>query len=230
MAALTRYQQGWPVMEEMQRIVDNAFQNGPGQGQLPAFVQGPCTERNDSSTRKSYAGPHSNDMASPPCLRTGQTAGAGPAPMSFRASGRQRDGSRSRRAGLPARKGEETMGQPVVHFEVVGKDGAALQSFYSDLFGWKIDSNNPMQYGVISQESNGGIGIGGGIGQGPDGYAGHVTFYVGVPDVEAALAEAERLGGTRTMGPEQVMEDIEIGLFTDPEGHTIGVIKIPAES
>ena len=36
------------------------------------------------------------------------------------------------------------MGQPVVHFEVVGKDGAALQSFYSELFGWEIDANNPM--------------------------------------------------------------------------------------
>jgi hypothetical protein len=30
-----------------------------------------------------------------------------------------------------------------------------------------------------------------------------VTFYVGVPDVGAALAEAERLGGKRRMGPEQ---------------------------
>lgn len=62
---------------------------------------------------------------------------------------------------------------------------------------------------------------------GPDGYAGHVTFYVGVPDVEAALAQAESLGGSRTMGPEKVMEDVEIGLFQDPEGHLIGVVKTP---
>ena len=27
------------------------------------------------------------------------------------------------------------MGQPVVHFEVIGKDGAGLRSFYSELFG-----------------------------------------------------------------------------------------------
>jgi hypothetical protein len=27
------------------------------------------------------------------------------------------------------------------------------------------------------------------------------------------------------MGPETVMEGVEIGLFTDPEGHLIGVIK-----
>lgn len=120
------------------------------------------------------------------------------------------------------------MGQPVVHFEVVGKDGPALQSFYSELFGWNIDTNNPMGYGIVAREDNvnsDGIGIGGGVGQGPEGYPGHVTFYVEVPDVEAALAQAESLGGTRMMGPDEVMEGLVIGLFTDPEGHTVGLVK-----
>jgi predicted enzyme related to lactoylglutathione lyase len=70
-----------------------------------------------------------------------------------------------------------------------------------------------------------GIGIGGGIGAAPEGYDGHVTFYVEVPDVEAALAKAESLGGSRMMGPEQPMEGIEVGLFNDPEGRTVGVVK-----
>jgi uncharacterized protein len=120
------------------------------------------------------------------------------------------------------------MGQPVVHFEVVGKDGPALQSFYSELFGWKLDTNNPMGYGVVVREDNvnsDGVGIGGGVGQGPEGYPGHVTFYVEVPDVEAALAQAESLGGTRMMGPDEVMEGLVIGLFTDPEGHIVGLVK-----
>lgn len=120
------------------------------------------------------------------------------------------------------------MGQPVVHFEVIGKDAAALRTFYSDLFGWQIHADNPMNYGIVDREENlspEGFGIGGGIGQGPDGYDGHVTFYIGVPDVEAALAKAESLGGTRTMGPDKVPDGPEIGLFTDPEGHTIGVVN-----
>jgi predicted enzyme related to lactoylglutathione lyase len=70
-----------------------------------------------------------------------------------------------------------------------------------------------------------GAGIGGGIGSGPEGYDGHVTFYVEVPDVEEALAKAESLGGSRMMGPEKPMEGIEIGLFGDPEGHIVGVVK-----
>ncbi len=121
------------------------------------------------------------------------------------------------------------MGQPVVHFEVIGKDGDALRSFYGDLFGWQIDADNPMKYGIVQREGNtnaAGVGIGGGIGgPGPDDYAGHVTFYVEVPDVEAALANAEGLGGTKIMGPEEISEGIEIALFNDPEGHVIGLIK-----
>lgn len=120
------------------------------------------------------------------------------------------------------------MGHPVVHFEVVGTDGAALQSFYSELFEWKIDADNPMGYGMVQREENlsaEGIGIGGGVGQAPEGYGGHVTFYVEVPDVEGALAEAVSLGGTRMMGPEEVMPGLEIGLFNDPQGHTIGLVK-----
>jgi uncharacterized protein len=119
------------------------------------------------------------------------------------------------------------MGQPVVHFEIVGADGEKLQSYYSELFGWEIDANNPMKYGIVPREGNlnkDGVGIGGGVGTGPEGYPGHVTFYVEVPDVEAALAKAESLGGTRTMGPDEIMDGLVIGLFTDPEGHVIGVI------
>ena len=131
----------------------------------------------------------------------------------------------------PRRRGRkgESIGQPVVHFEVIGRDAAKLQSYYSDLFGWEIDSNNPMNYGMVPREGNvspDGIGIGGGIGgPGPDDYPGHVTFYVAVPDVEAALAKAESLGGSRVMGPEKVMDMVEIGLFNDPEGHLVGVVK-----
>ena len=120
------------------------------------------------------------------------------------------------------------MGQPVVHFEVVGKDAEALRSYNSELFGWEIDASNTVGYGLVQREGNvnaDGVEIGGGVGGGPDGYPGHVTFYVEVPDVEATLAKAAELGGTRMMGPEKPMDMVEIGLFTDPEGHVIGVAK-----
>ena len=120
------------------------------------------------------------------------------------------------------------MGSPIVHFEITGTDGPALQKYYAELFGWDVDANNEFKYGIVAREGNtndDGVGIGGGISSGPEGYPGHVTVYAQVPDVEAALAKAESLGGTRVMGPEKIMERIVLGQFLDPEGHVIGLTQ-----
>jgi predicted enzyme related to lactoylglutathione lyase len=119
------------------------------------------------------------------------------------------------------------MGNAVVHFEVIGKDAQKLHGFYSNLFGWEINADNPMNYGMISREGNTDrdVGIGGGIGAAPEGADGHVTFYVSVDDVEQALQKAEGLGATRVFGPEKIMDQVEIALFSDPEGHLIGLVK-----
>jgi uncharacterized protein len=120
------------------------------------------------------------------------------------------------------------MGSPVVHFEIIGKDGEKLKSYYSELFGWNVTSDNPMNYGVIDREENqnaDGIGIGGGI-MGMEGGPSYVTVYVEVEDCEAALAKAEELGGKRVMGPDEVGgQGILIGQFEDPEGHMVGVLE-----
>ena len=134
-------------------------------------------------------------------------------------------------AATSGRHGDEEnrpLGRPVVHFEIIGRDGERLRAYYGALFGWRFDTANPMDYGLVAREDNtrpDGTGIGGGVGSAPNGYAGHVTFYVDVPDVEAALEEATRLGGRRVMGPHTVGEGIEIGQFVDPEGHLVGVLR-----
>jgi predicted enzyme related to lactoylglutathione lyase len=115
------------------------------------------------------------------------------------------------------------MGQPVVHVEVVGKDGNALRGFFGEMFGWKFsEPMGPTDYSTLEEQE----GVGGGVGVGPEGYPGHVTFYVQVPDVGAALDKAESLGGSRMMGPDEVPGvGIVIGLFSDPEGHVIGLMS-----
>ena len=123
------------------------------------------------------------------------------------------------------------MGQPVVHFEILGKDAERTQGYYSELFGWDIQPlgfENPTSYGLVQREANvnaQGAGIGGGVGNAPEGHPPHTTFYVEVPDAEAALAKAESLGGQRTMGPDQVPGGPVIGLFRDPDGNTVGVVQ-----
>ena len=49
------------------------------------------------------------------------------------------------------------MPNPVVHFEIQAKDSKGMQEFYSQLFGWHIDDNNPMDYGMVDTHAEGGI-------------------------------------------------------------------------
>jgi predicted enzyme related to lactoylglutathione lyase len=123
------------------------------------------------------------------------------------------------------------MGQPVVHFEIIGKDPAKLRDYFGELFGWEFDLpspvseavSDPASYGFINRmTTSDGTGIPGGVGGGA-GYETHAVFYVAVPDVEAALAKAESLGGKRLMGPERAPSGLVVGHFTDPEGNLIGV-------
>ena len=123
------------------------------------------------------------------------------------------------------------MGQPVVHFEVIGKDPAGLRDYYGELFGWEFDTSSPvseavsepMNYGFVDGNTiSDGTGIPGGVGGGA-GYDSHVIFYAGVPDVEVALRKAESLGGTRRLGPARAPTGLVVGHFTDPEGNLIGV-------
>lgn len=115
------------------------------------------------------------------------------------------------------------MANPVVHFEVTGKDAQQLATFYSQLFDWKVDTNNPYNYGMVDNQ---GAGINGGIGgvQSPD-EPGHVTFYVQAPDLQAALDRAGQLGGKTIMPPMEIPGAATIAMFADPQGHVIGLIK-----
>jgi predicted enzyme related to lactoylglutathione lyase len=123
------------------------------------------------------------------------------------------------------------MGQPVVHFEIIGTDPTRLRGFFGELFGWECDTSgtvaqevsDPTDYGFIELlTASDGSGIRGGIGGG-ESYSQHTIFYVGVPDVEDALQKAEDLGGQRQMGPVTAPNGLVIGHFTDPEGNLVGL-------
>ena len=122
------------------------------------------------------------------------------------------------------------MAQPVVHIEIIGRDPARLRAYYAELFGWDFATGGPVSAAVseagnygFTEETSNGTGVMGGVGGG-SGYQPRALFYVGVPDVDAALRKAEELGGTRRMGPERSPgTELVVGHFTDPEGNLIGV-------
>jgi predicted enzyme related to lactoylglutathione lyase len=113
-------------------------------------------------------------------------------------------------------------GNRIIHFEVVGKDQVALQRFYSDLFGWKLDTSNPGGYGM-SDGAETGVVVG--IGSTPDGSSGHVTGYVTVADINATVAKATELGGSVVMPKFSPDGNAQLALIKDFEGHVIGVTE-----
>jgi len=114
------------------------------------------------------------------------------------------------------------MANPVVHFEITGKDGKKLQNFYSGVFGWNIDANNPMNYGIVNAEE--GRGIGGGISAG-DGGTRRVTFYIEVDDPQAYLDKVEAKGGKTVMPVTEIPGMVVLAQFADPEGNVVGLVK-----
>lgn len=115
------------------------------------------------------------------------------------------------------------MGQPVVHFEIASHDAKRLQQFYATLFGWKVDSNNPMSYGMVDTGGQGGIN--GGIMQTHDGMPSYVTFYVQVDDLQATLDKASTLGAKTCVPPTPIPDTGSFAMFTDPDGHMVGLFK-----
>ncbi|HEX7474043.1 MAG TPA: VOC family protein, partial [Candidatus Limnocylindrales bacterium] len=117
--------------------------------------------------------------------------------------------------------GGRTLGAAkIVHVEATGKNGAALQKFYSEAFDWKLDTSNPGGYGMHRDDN----GMTAGVGATQDGSDGAVTFYVHVEDAAATLKHIEALGGTIVMPLTEVAPETTIALFADPAGHVVGLM------
>ena len=117
------------------------------------------------------------------------------------------------------------MSQPIVHFEIMGADHGKSQKFYADMFGWKMGDPAP-EMGGYAMVDGPSAGLGGGIGsEGPGGRI-RTTFYVDVPDLQAALDRAVQLGGKVASAPMPIPGTaISLAQFTDPDGNLVGLVK-----
>ena len=109
----------------------------------------------------------------------------------------------------------------IIHFEVTGVDQVALQGYYSDLFGWKLNTDFPGGYGMTDPAETGLIV---GIGAAPQG-PGFVTGYITVPDINATLEKATSLGGSVVMPKFSPVGTAQLALVADPEGHVLGLTE-----
>lgn len=114
------------------------------------------------------------------------------------------------------------VGNPVVHFEILGPDGPALIEFYRELFGWQLQvSQLPgwPHYGLLRPS---GTGIGGAVGTADATDRPAVV----VDDPQAYLDRAQELGATVVMPTTHVAEaEVTVAWLQDPQGNVVGVVK-----
>jgi predicted enzyme related to lactoylglutathione lyase len=119
------------------------------------------------------------------------------------------------------------MGNPVVHWEIGGREGKKLQEFYGKLFDWNIqvvEGSDFKGYGIVDVGEG---GIGGGIFQssGGDMPTNYTVFYVQVDDLQASLDKAGSLGAKTVVPPTPIPDMGAFALFSDPDGNVIGLFK-----
>jgi len=112
------------------------------------------------------------------------------------------------------------MGNPVVHFEINGPDPELVAKFYSELFGWHVQSIPEVEYTTI--DTHGGGGINGGISKAE---RPHTTIYVGADDLQAALDKAVSLGASTTVPVSDILNVGTFAQFADPDGNLIGLFN-----
>ena len=116
------------------------------------------------------------------------------------------------------------MGNPVVHFEIGGKDAQKMREFYGELFDWELEVHDMM--GGYTTAAVGEGGIGGGLVQcSPPMPPNYTAFYVQVDDVQAALDKAGSMGATTLLPPTPIPGIGTMGMFSDPDGNAIGLFK-----
>lgn len=122
----------------------------------------------------------------------------------------------------------------VSHFEIPTDDLKKAQQFYGDIFGWRfkpwsdeyvsvqtINSDvdgKPLEMGGI----NGGLQKKGPRAKGP-------TFVIEVNDIDRAILDIEKRGGTIVVPKENMEGKGHYAQFEDPEGNRLGLFQSTEE-
>ncbi|HET7018262.1 MAG TPA: VOC family protein [Streptosporangiaceae bacterium] len=123
-------------------------------------------------------------------------------------------------------------GEAITWFEILGSDAIRTQQFYSELFGWTIDS--AAFPGYVTAMTGADRGIQGGVGGGLE--ARWAIIYAAVRDLGKMLDRAVSLGGSRVNDQEVSAlklasrkalygssDDIQMAVIRDPAGNLLGL-------
>ncbi len=116
------------------------------------------------------------------------------------------------------------MANRVTHFEIYGDEPEKLAAFYREMFGWRIERAEGVDYWRIQLDSSESNSVtGGGVT-----YRSTLTIrgwlhYVNVVSVDGSIAVAEQLGGKLLRPRTAVPRTAWYAVLADPEGNVFAV-------
>jgi len=116
------------------------------------------------------------------------------------------------------------MGNPVVRWQIVSPQPEAVAAFYSKAFGWNVKTDNALGYRELITGNP--RGIDGGVWPAPPQATGFVQLYIEVPDIDASIAEAEKLGATIIVPKSLLPDGDSMAVLRDPTGMPVAICTL----
>jgi predicted enzyme related to lactoylglutathione lyase len=113
---------------------------------------------------------------------------------------------------------------PIVFFDIASSDLAGEAAFYKSVFDWDADANGRLTVPVASPLP--GLLRVEQAGQAP---VAERVIYVGVPDINAALARITAHGGSIVFPRSVVPGVVILALFKDPAGNRMGLVEMDGD-
>lgn len=115
------------------------------------------------------------------------------------------------------------MGQPVMRWQILAKDPDKAAEFYTKLFDWTVNADNPLGYRMIDTGSE--RGIQGGIWPSPPEGHSFVQLCIEVDDVSDSVAKATGMGASIIVPPQKLPDGDELAIVLDPEGIPFAIFR-----
>jgi uncharacterized protein len=118
------------------------------------------------------------------------------------------------------------MGSPVTQWQFISKDPAKHSAFYSEVFGWKINADNPLGYRQADTGST--KGIPGGFWPAPPEAQAFVQLFIEVNNMEESVSKVTANGGSVLIPPQNLPAGEQMAILRDPMGVSFGLV-VPAK-
>jgi predicted enzyme related to lactoylglutathione lyase len=116
------------------------------------------------------------------------------------------------------------MPNPVVRWQILSPQPEKVAEFYRKLFSWEATKANALGYREL--RSGTAASIDGGVWPAPPESPSFVQLFIEVPDVDASIAKAEKLGA-KILVPKSVLPDGDtMAVLQDPTGMSFGICRL----